>query len=78
MYLGDFIDFQNFVNFYKKLPDFWAKTPLFFAYAAQIWENNFQRKVYEFFQKMVKLTQFMVEMFLRVPSRTSSMDFLIF
>ena len=46
-----FIDFQIFFNFYRKLPDFWAKNTNFFADAAKIWENDFQRKVYAFFQK---------------------------
>ena len=46
-----FIDFQNFVNFHKKLPDFWAKNTRFFADAAKIWEKNFDGKVMRFFKK---------------------------
>ena len=46
-----FIDFQNFVNFYQKLPDFWAKNTRFFADAAKILETNLRRKVYAFFKK---------------------------
>ena len=40
-----------FLDFYRKLPNFWAKNTRFFADAAKIWKNNFQRKVYAFFQK---------------------------
>ena len=36
-----FIDFQNFVNFQQKLPDFWAKNTHFFAAATKIWGTIF-------------------------------------
>ena len=35
-----FIDFQTFVNFKKKLQDFWAKNTRFFANTANIWDKN--------------------------------------
>ena len=46
-----FIDFQNFVNFYKKLPDFWAKNTRFFANTAKIWGKNFAGKFMRFQEK---------------------------
>ena len=41
-----FIDFQNFGNFRRKLPDFWPKNRHFFADAAKILKPNFRRKSY--------------------------------
>ena len=71
-------DFQKNFNFYQKLPDFWAKNTRFFADAAKICRRgknlgkNFSTESVCVFSKTVQLTQFLIEMFLRVPSRTSN------
>ena len=46
-----FIDFQKILNFYQKLPDFWAKNTCVFAEAAKIWEKLFSTESLLFFQK---------------------------
>jgi hypothetical protein len=41
LYLDVFIDFQIFVNFCRKLADFWPKKRHFFADAAKILKQKF-------------------------------------
>ena len=45
-----FIDFQNFVNFRRKLDDFWQKNRNFLLTrqkSAKILKKNFRRKMYQ-------------------------------
>ena len=78
VYLGDFYWFPKFCKFLPKIARFLGKKHPFFCRRGKNLGKKFSTEKLCIFSKKVQLTQFLVEMFLRVPSRTSSMDFLIF
>ena len=45
-----FIDFQNFLNFYQKLPDFWAKNARFLPKRQKFVKIIFDGKSMRFFK----------------------------